>query len=277
MRGCGIAGMLAVLLLCTSCGKETNNTLFDGMHTDDLRLYRYDGGEVEVYKIVTTGTHRSVKEDRLIEDLRGAAAEPAVRAAVEFPIYAISCGTAGEEDRFLAAWSDGYLYTADGAVYEFDYNFSKLVNRYDFEKQRGDPAPETLPCMYYMVLGEDGWDTELLREVVKSSPAEGMGVSLKERTEEQVVLRLVNYGEEEWSYYNRYSLHGKLDGVWYHLPVKTERAEGKLDIREIPVGSSAEIVGDLSVYGGLPEGEYRLVLEGAGSGWEIYYEFTISE
>lgn len=273
-----IFALTAAVLMLGSCGNK-NNMLFDRMQADDLYLYRYDGGEVEVYRIVTTGTHRSVKEERMVQTLRRIHAEPASAASAEFPIYAVSSGSSEEGEWFRAAWSDGYLYTADGAVYEFDYNFEKAIRTYDFVKQRGDPLPETLPCVYYIVRGDDGWDTDLLREVSKSSPAEGMGVSVAERTEEQIVLKLVNHGTEPWEYFGRYTLHGNVDGIWYHLPAMPEQTEGEIAVLEIPVGSSAEIPCDLSGYGDLPEGDYRLVLEGTndGGGREIYFEFKVSK
>lgn len=259
------AGMMAFSLTACSSG----NTLLEGASPENsaLALYQYENGTVTSYWLYDTET-----EEQLLAEL----AKVPVRESdwtlttLEKPVYGLEIGT---EDGFIgAAWSDGHWIASDGTVYDFDFDFAALKDRYAWEEEASySPGgiPVGFPAARAMMLTETGWNRAVMAPAAALTPAEGLSMELVSRTETEISVIFDNQSSGTAGLGNYFSLQVQLDGVWYEIP-----PEGDLmftDIAyEFPAGSTFEKTYDISPYGELPAGTYRLVSDMNG----LAVEFT---
>ncbi len=139
---------------------------------------------------------------------------------VNAPIYGVKFGMGMGDNFFEAAWSDGYWITQTGEAYSFDYDFSNLWERYDWEnKSYGYSPAAVLPCSYYLFCGENGWLSEYLTPA-ENLPAmpETLTASVSKLDNYVLTVEFTNNGEEEWFYGESFKLQAQLDGEWYSIP-----------------------------------------------------------
>ena len=265
-----IAGVLcaAFLLSLFGCSKapaagNEKNHLWDqaSPETSAMQLYVFDKGIGRVFITFNQTDERAIL-DRL-------AAVSAVSVTdwtpdkVKQPVYGIEIGSQ-DGTGVHASWSNGYLILRDGAVYQFDFDFSTLEK--DFEWEQDNRVMESLssmPCGRLLSEGANGWLPDRLLPVGDLTPPEGISMALKEQSAEAITVELTNNSGTEWCYGEYFSLHTLLDGVWYEVPVLDDKNYAFNDIGIIlSAGSSQEKTYSLSMYGNLPKGTYRLAMYG---------------
>lgn len=260
--------VLSILLCATlllplfGCGNAGGNDLWDEASpgTSAMHFYRFD--EAGGYGSITFD---QTDEGKILSRLSAVDASPVsdwTAEKVTLPVYGIEIGTK-DGMGIRAAWSNGHLILRDGSVYEFDFDFSALEEDYTWEYSRAPVSLSAMPCGRLLSESPDGWVADHLSPAQALAPPEGITMAFKELTAEKITVKLTNTNETDWCFGEYFSLQVLLDGVWYNVPVLDDKNYGFNDIGIIlPAGESREESYSLSMYGTLPEGTYRLVVEG---------------
>ena len=253
----------ALLLFLLGCGKKSaGNDLWDEASpgTSAMHFYRFDqeGGRGSI-------TFDQSDEGAILKRLSAVKATPVTNwtaEQVKLPVYGIEIGSK-DGWGIHAAWSDGYLILRDGSVYEFDFDFTALEEDYEWEYSHAPSSLSSMPCGRLLSEGPAGWVADHLSPASERTSPEGISMVLNEQTSEKVTVKLSNRGDTEWMYGEYFSLQVLLNDGWYSVPVLDDKNYGFTDIGIIlPAGESREESYSLSMYGALPEGTYRLVVEG---------------
>lgn len=256
-----------VFNLC-GCTKTGGNTLmqYAAPESSALMLYTYDGEEGNHYTIYDAATEKEIIADLAKVNVKQV--DDWNHDKLTYPIYGLWIGTAGGMS-LEVAWSNGYWITMDGAVYTFDYDFEKLLDDYTWEDKRSFTSTTALPCARELLLSEEGWVTEMLTPAEEADAPENVSMVLTEQEGKLLTVELTNHGTEEWCYGTYFSVQALVDGVWYRVPTTPENW-GFNDIAMIlPPGETREESYNLTMYGQLPAGTYRLLVEGMTAEFEI--------
>ena len=262
----------ALLLFLLGCGKKSaGNDLWDEASpgTSAMHFYRFDqeGGRGSI-------TFDQSDEGAILKRLSAVKATPVTNwtaEQVKLPVYGIEIGSK-DGWGIHAAWSDGYLILRDGSVYEYDFDFSVLESDYAWEYSRAPVSLSAMPCGRLLSEGTDGWVTDRLSPAEALAPPEGITMVFKELTAGKITVKLTNTSETEWTFGESFSLHVLLDGTWYRVPELDDKNYMFNSIGIIlPAGESTEKAYSLGSYGTLPEGTYRLVVEGMSVEFSLPY------
>lgn len=253
-------------LLLTSCSGEPN-VLFDAASPESsvLELYVYDGERITDFYI-----SNDTMETEILESLSEVAAERTETSTedVTLPIYGFSMGT---EDGMglMMAWSNGRLYDRDGSVYDFDFDFEALFEKYGFEELWSGEGILAMPCVRSLVLDENGWNVSLMTEAEETASPEGIELTI-EYDGERINATYRNNGTEAWGFGAYYFVQVSLDGKWYTIPTTSDMNWGFVDIGyELEPGGEWDETYLLDMYGELPSGLYRFAAYG------LTAEFTV--
>lgn len=265
-----LAFMTALILTFSlaGCGAKGNALMKNASpDTSALALYVYDG------ETTTRGfLFDPAVEREILNDLARVSAKEAPDWSPEqitLPIYGLDII---DEDGWpiLAAWSNGYWITQDGTAYHFDYDFKALEADHDWTSKDSWPSISIMPCAYYLTKSDNGWNANTLSPAGEYFAAENITAELIAQTEETVTIALTNSGTEEWMYGEYYYLDVLLDGTWYSVPT----APGNWGFTDIgiilPAKTTQNKTYNLTMYGELPSGQYRLV-----ASQSVPVEFTI--
>ena len=270
-----IATLLCVALLLSllgcggaKAGSGSNDLWTEGSpETSAMFLYTFEkeGAGAHI-------TFNQADEHDILERLSAVKATPVTdwtAKKVKLPVYGIEIGTM-EGPGISCAWSNGYLIMRDGSVYEFDFDFSALKTDYQWELSHEIHSLSAMPCGRLLSEGSDGWIAPHLAAVDSLTPPEGISMVLKEQTADTLTVELTNNSTAEWCYGEYFSLNVLLDGVWYDVPVLDDKNYAFTDIGILlPAGESHEKSYNLSMYGTLPKGPYRLVVFGMSAEFSI--------
>lgn len=247
------------LLAMTAC--SSGNELLENASPESsaLALYVYDGETTTCSYLFDTQA-----EKELLKALTAVKAKPAPnwqpeQAAV--PIYALEIG--GTDGRSIcAAWTDGHWISADGTAYVFDFDFSSLSETYAFTSSNSRTGCTHLPCLRHLTQDENGWHTGLLTPAEALTPPEGITMTLTEQSPGRLQADFANGSDAEWCYGKYFSLQVLLGDIWYEVPpVPGNWAFADIAML-LPAGKTAAESYALDMYGSLPAGQYRLVVEG---------------
>ncbi len=267
MRNVKILGILLSALLLTACGAGEPNPLFDtaSPETSVMSLYVYDGTETVCYHFSD-----NTAEWEIINELKTTSAKPAdvTTDDVKFPAYGFEIGSTDGWGLNMA-WSNGYLYNRDGEVYEFGFDFEKLLTDYAFTEEWSYPDGLALPCMRYLVQDENGWNAELMNPAEEPVVPDGITVEI-DYTGETIEAVFRNDGTEAWGFGTYWSLQVNLDGVWYDVPPSPVSNWGFPDIGyELAPGGTWDETYHMTMYDDLPAGQYRF------NAFGVTDEFTV--
>lgn len=259
---------LALMLSLAACGGG-GNTLFDAASPSSsvLEFYTFDGDSGWSDWISDTD-----KEREILAELGKVKAKPVDSWTAAYPMYGLSIGTAdGMGLRML--WTNGYLITRTGEVYEFDYDFAAAMEGLEWgspsSREAGHDTRNAIthvsgmPNSRYLALSNGEWNTEYLRPAGDLNPPENISMRLNEWTKQSVSVTIISDSAEEWMYGEYFHLEVLLGGAWYIVPVQPDQNWGFTDIGIIlqPYDENQETY-SLAMYGQLPAGTYRLVVEG---------------
>lgn len=259
---------ISLLFLVGCAAARQDNTLLENASPDTsaMELYIYDG-----HTATRKFLYDSEEEKEILRALASVPvqkAEDHTLADVMLPIYGIRIGGKDEQD-VQAAWSDGYWITKEGEVYDLDHDFEALAAEYDWQDPDTWETISVLPCARFLCEDGDGWYAPLLTPARELLAPEDISLRLVSQTGDSVTVSFSNEGDEEWTYGEYFSLQVLLDDVWYEIPPMPGE-HGFADIASIlPPGRTQEETYDLTMYGKLPSGTYRLVTEGLSAGFEL--------
>ncbi len=247
--------------------KEVSEYLKDASpESSALAFYVYDGSTTTVRYLFD---EKSIKD--ILSDLSKVKALPVADYSVSkasVPFYGINIGGRSGEDLSII-FAGGYAILADGRGYDFDHTFSGIEGRYawrDTEYYGG----MVMPCSYFVASGPTGWNKEFLnpgnsnvnnRLVAKKTSESGT----------KPELEITNNLGMDWIYGESWGLEVQLDDTWYTVPLKKPLAVNSIAL-QLPMGESRKHTYDLSYYGDLPAGIYRLVIFGLDV--DAAYNFT---
>ena len=263
-----LTAAVSAALMLTACGAGEPNALFDtaSPETSIMALYVYDGAETTCYWLSD-----DTLEWEIISKMKNTSAVSAEVTTddVEFPAYGFELGSTDGWGLNMA-WSNGYLYNRDGEVYEFDFDFAKILDDYGFEEKWSRSDGMVLPCLRYLVQDENGWNADLMNPLIEEPvPPEGISVEI-DYTGETIEAVFRNDGTEDWGFGTYWSLQVNLEGKWYDVPVSPVENWGFPDIGyELAAGGTWEETYHMDMYGDLPAGQYRFCA------FSVTAEFTV--
>ncbi len=169
----------------------------------------------------------------------------------------------GRKDGTFAGitWIDGYVFMENGDVYKADIDF-KSIKKYTWQ-DRYESSLTSFPNMYYIAKNNGKWDKKFLD---KSGKLKSCGIIINScrLNGSKLEVKLKNTTKNELCYGEGFTLQARIGGKWYNIPAQREMAFN--DIAHIlKAGGITEMTYDLSSYGQLPAGEYRIVADGAFS------------
>lgn len=226
------------------------------VETSAMSLLEYNGG-----KAVSHLLFNQEEEQEIINYLHSISLNNPVGKIDDSKLKGSMYGLAiGCKDGTFAGftWIGGYVFSENGSVYKADIDFDRIT-KYTWQ-DKDETSLASFPNMYYIAKRNGEWDKEFLE---RSKKLKSDGVVLKVKSFDGIKLKvnLKNKTKKTLAYGEYFSLQTKIDKKWYQIPAKESVAF--IDIAHIiPAGTKVEKTYDLSPYGELPAGEYRIVAEG---------------
>ena len=255
---------LALLMPLIAC-KQGNDLFKAASPTTSALHFTCSDGNISY----SAWLYDAAKEQSLLNELSKVNATSADGWTPEkagFPIYGLNImDTSGNP--IETAWSNGYLILQDGSVYKFDYDFSKWKDTYEWEDitERAH-----FPNQYYLARNEGQWYSKFLTPAEHEPAPEYITLAISAVEDGRIIALLTNESSEEWVYGESFSLDVLLDGVWYSVPTEPSVNWGFTSLGYIlSAGDSSEEAYSLVMFGDLPAGTYRLVVDG------LTAEFTL--
>ncbi len=264
-----ILAMLTLAALLVACGESGTNELFAqaSPETSMMTLYLCDGEKTTVYRLSNLDSKREI-----LAELANRTATPteATPKDVSFPTYSLEIGS---KDGFGLAmtFSNGLLFNKDGSVYEFDFEWKKILTSYGFDADGSYDGRAVGLVERPMVLGADGWEPSLMRKAAEPEPQYQTDLHLEATLDgDRIDAVYRNIGSSDSTIGKSFSIHVELDGEWYVVPPLPDRPMLFESIAiEIQAGNEFEISYSLAPYGELPSGKYRLWANRLGCMFEI--------
>lgn len=247
----------AVAMLLTGCGGRVDLMPNASPETSALALYVYDGQTITRQFLFETEAIR----DGALKPFRQAKAEPTEVdvTALRGPFYALEIGST-DEGSVCGIWADGYFITEDGSAYRLDCDFDALLSGYDWDDLDTFRSLSVMPCASQISKTEAGWNRSFLTPAADPQWPEGITLELLDQSPEALTVRFSNASEDEWDYGYAFQLQVLLEDQWYDIPSEQELSFIEVSVI-LPAGVSQTETYDLTLYGDLPDGTYRLVTD----------------
>ena len=239
-----------------SSGKvsETGMLADASPQTSALELYYYDGERVTVRTL-----YQETKKREILDELNALAAEEVSADRLsewKVPCYGLWIGGADEDDLWVA-YSDGLWLNQDGKLYAVTADFESLWKQLQGEDEACDWTVLNFPNAG--ILGKT--DIRFLLPVDGESAVspEGVSMTVTDFTDGTAVVCIENQSGGTITYGTAYALQKEIEGRWYALPL----AVTNIGFEEIAIilenQEQAEETCDLTIFGELEEGNYRLL------------------
>jgi len=181
---------------------------------------------------------------------------------VSAPVYGFEiAGTDGFP--IYAAWSNNYLITQDGDVYKFNFDFAKLAQKYNWSDEKEMPSLSHFPCAKFLAQDETGWYENFLTPASELIAPKGIQMTLKSWEDDIVTVAFANNSGEDWEFGEGFYLQVSLNGTWYDIPAEVMDYGVIMISNILQNGEEKEKTYRLDIYGLLPVGVYRFVVDGA--------------
>lgn len=258
MKKRAIALLTVLLLGLTACGQTGANLMENASpSTSAIALYVWDGETVQVQYLFDTQ-----QEQTLLDDLNALSAEPLDSYSIDelsAPVYAIEISDQEGYD-LTGTWCGGIWVTRDGTAYDVDADFPQLTEGYDWS-EADTRSLTAIPGIHYLATDGKTWNTALLSPAAQQTQQDGISFTATDVLGTQITVQFRNESGQEWDYGLYYGLEVQVDGQWYQVPAA--QSYGVNDIAMIlSDGQTSEERYDLSVFGSLPDGDYRLTVDG---------------
>ena len=155
--------------------------------------------------------------------------------------------------------------------YSFDYPFHELLARYTWDDSSLNSIA-FIPCARYLAEYNGTWYPGFMAKAEEPAAPEGVTMELTEQTSEMLTVTYSNQSGTEWDYGTYFHLDVEIDGAYYTVPTMPGTNWAFEDIGIIlPDGEAQTRQYDLTRYGILPDGDYRISANGLST------VFTIGE
>lgn len=251
----------AMLLMLCACG-GSRNTLFAEASpmTSAMELQYFDGVDGKAMLLYDSAAEKEILA--ALTKVRAKKAENWSPKDVTYPVFGLEIGSKDGEG-IQAAWCDGYLLMRDGGVYRFDFDFPAMTEKYEWETVRNIASAADMYCGRFLAEGADRWYPIHMTKVEAPVPPEKISMALIAAEPEYLTVELTNNSVEAWCFGEYFSLQVQLGDAWYAVPTAPDHNWGFHDIGLIlEAGQILERTYSLQMYGNLPVGTYRLVVEG---------------
>jgi hypothetical protein len=262
-----------LLLFTTACssGKKSLGAGNDFMGnaspgTSALTLYKYDGKTVTYYRMFNNPQEQEIldtiqKVDVFKDDTWNL-------KQIKYPMYGLEIGG---QDGFtvFGAWSNGYWITPDGEAYQFDFDFQKFEKDYKWDTEEQFPHIGIFPCIRHLCQNKNEWKQELMVPAEELAESPNVSMETVQVKNALISVKVTNASDMPWEYGERYSLQVELNGNWYIIPPLPGNWGFILPLYELPAGESIENSYNIEMYGTLPAGSYRIVVENLTAEFEI--------
>lgn len=179
-------------------------------------------------------------------------------------MYSVSIGC--KDGSFISfTWYDGYVFLKDGSIYKADIGFDRIKN-YPWQ-ERDKTSLSSFPNIRCIALKDGKWNTKFLSKS-KKYKAHGLKITSVKLKGTKLEVKLKNKTKNEICYGEYFSVQTKADGCWYYIPAKNEMAFNDIAYIMKAKGSTKKTY-DLTPYGELPSGKYRIVIEGASAEFNL--------
>lgn len=280
------AMFLTLTMTIFSCGGKNN--LFDSVDTENgvFTLTVSDGTSRKLFRL----QNDTSTKNNLISALSKVAAKPfsgtphdVPAPTFDSPAYVLSAYTKDGSD-FSVLYSGGYLVTDDGSVYEFDFDFASVPEKYSFTE---DKTLDSVITGFESILARDGDKFDASRLVSHEDYISANGSNYPDTPDgvtasfvslggndgkPAVTVEISNGTASEFSFGKYYIIEVSIDGKWYVLPSLPDRPVMVQDIGiGLDAGKSMEMTYSLWNWGDLPAGTYRVTISD-----NLSAEFTIN-
>jgi hypothetical protein len=247
--------MLAAVMILSGCSgskikllegasPETSAMMLTIYDENTERSYLYDKDEEQ--KIIDYVNNLSLSE-----------AENPDLESLDGEMYAISIGT-NDGGWLSLLWVNDYVVTNDGKFYRSEPDFAKISDSFDMS-ETDTLSLDLMPNIAFAAKYGGSWNTAFLSPADELSGGD-ISVEITELSGDTISVRLTNTSDEEGTYGRYFSVQAQIDGIWYNIP--TEWDLSFIDLAGIlQSGESADMTYDISPYGTLPKGTYRIVVE----------------
>lgn len=262
--------VFCLLLSLTACGRRDNGLfVYDSADARPTAVQLFVCGENGKLNACTLG---SVSDTRkLVEQLSKVRATEVPDWSLEtigYPIYGM-CFTSRNGQEYDAVWTNGCWIDGEGQAWRFDYDFETMRSDYAFEPDKSGVTMAELPCVRYLAEGNEGWNSAFMTPAHELDAPVGITMTVDSYTPAELTATILNDTDEYWEYGEAFSLQVLLENQWYHVPRYRHRVAVNAIAYLVEPNSSRTGIKPLSLYGELPAGTYRLVVEG------LCAEFTV--
>ena len=226
--------------------------------TSALAFYQYDGKAVTREFLFDTKEVKKVLKE--LSKVRIKEALDWSPEQVTAPIYGVDIG--GKDGyTVFGVWSNGYWITEDGMAYEYDYDFEKLAKDYKWESPDSFSSLTILPNARHLMLHDGKWYPKMMMPASEKDAPAGIELTIAKRTTDMLTAEIKNNSGREWFFGEYFSLEVNVDDNWYRVP----EMPGNWAFHDIglilPSKETTDMEYPLKMYGELPAGKYRLVVE----------------
>ena len=224
--------------------------------TSALQLYYFDGKK----DIVRTLYNIDRKKDLIkkINDIPLEKTDESALTSMDIPFYGLWISN---KDGYpiSIAWSKGVWLKNNGAIYYGDRDFSSFWKQLEGEKEDDSLTVLNFPNAGRLSAYHLSFMLKVDEEVAENT--DGLDILVKSVLPDEITISISNNSGEEFTYGEYYSIQKEIGGQWYALPIQEDNI-GFHDIAHIlPAGESAIETYDLTIFGTLESGNYKLVIE----------------
>jgi len=256
-----LAMFLSVVLYFTASCRLASNDLMEGASpgTSALSLYHFDGETVTRAYIFDSNIIQQVLDE--LSSVRVTEVNDWTLKDITLPMFGIRIGTTSGAT-LRAAWSNGLWITQDGRAYDFNYDFDKLQQSYNWTGRAWFSSFTVFPNARLFTQDNNGWDNRFLSPAPSINTPIGITMTLKSWDDDTASVYITNNTNTEWIYGQLYEIHVLLNNMWYEIPIDKENWAFTSDALVVQAGETIEHNYNLRMYGNLPAGTYRLVAFG---------------
>ena len=267
MKRCILILLTAVLFLSAGCIQITTKTetgtktdypdIFKGMTLDETSLIFCCAEDQTSARTRIMYSHDDKKQE-FLKALSTVKAEPVNNWSFEdvtWPLYGFYLMDAERYERGYA-WSNGILYTYDGKKYKFDFDFTD-VQAYPYIDGYTSRYLSGFPCAQQFMLDGDRWNTEFMSPGLEPADTYDVDYEVIDVSDGKATVRLTNHMKEDYFFGEYFSLQVLTGGAWYDVPLLKDLYFNDLGYSLAPE-QSYEMTYNISLYGNLPGGHYRI-------------------
>lgn len=235
--------------------------------TSALILYCYDG------ETVTSRTlYDGARELELLERINALPAQAAEERELSqwsLPCYGLWISAQDGTDLY-AAWSEGLWLSGDGSLWQVDADFPDYWQALEGEEEDSSLSVLSFPCAGLLASCDDRFLAPAEGDYAIANLPLRTYLTIQDITDGIATVLIDNQSGYEMSYSEYYSLQLERDGEWYTLPPREPLAFSDIAyvLQDL---EQATVTCDLTVYGDLAAGHYRLVKD------DVAAEFWLDE